>query len=134
MIGLSCGTGSSCHQQIYRALGTPTPRAWWLRPPSDDARAAKENVHRHYDLGGDFYRLWLDREMVYTCAYFPTPNAALEYAQIAKMVFLCRKPHLRPGERVIEAELVGHHECIMGVLDSYPEKFDPSCVNAYCHG
>ena len=50
-----------------------------------------------------FYRLWLDREMVYTCAYFPTPDATLEDAQIAKMDLLCRKLHLKPGERVIEA-------------------------------
>ena len=38
----------------------------------------RENVHHHYDLGNDFYRLWLDRDMVYTCAYFPTPDATLE--------------------------------------------------------
>ena len=41
--------------------------------------------------GNEFYRLWLDREMVYTCAYFPTPDATLEEAQIAKMDRVCRK-------------------------------------------
>ncbi len=41
--------------------------------------------------------------MVYTCAYFPTPTATLEEAQIAKMEHVCRKLRLRPGERVIEA-------------------------------
>ena len=66
-------------------------------------RAARENVHQHYDLGNEFYRLWLDREMVYTCAYFPEPDCALEEAQIAKMDLVCRKLGLRPGERVIEA-------------------------------
>src|SRR5262249_41376116 len=55
------------------------------------------------DLGNDFYRLWLDREMVYTCAYFPTPDATLEQAQIAKMDLVCRKLHLEAGDRVIEA-------------------------------
>ena len=76
---------------------------WWLWQRSNDVRAARENVHRHYDLGNDFYRLWLDREMVYTCAYFPTPDASLEEAQIAKMDLVCRKLRLRPGERVVEA-------------------------------
>lgn len=89
-------------EAIYRALGTPK-RPWWLWQKSNDARAAKENVHRHYDLGNDFYRLWLDREMVYTCAYFPTPAATLEEAQTAKMDLVCRKLQLRPGERVVEA-------------------------------
>jgi cyclopropane-fatty-acyl-phospholipid synthase len=88
---------------IYRALGPSKRRAWWLWQKSNDAGIAKENVHRHYDLGNEFYRLWLDREMVYTCAYFPTPDATLEQAQIAKMDLVCRKLHLEPGDRVIEA-------------------------------
>ena len=53
--------------------------------------AARENVHHHYDLGNDFYRLWLDREMLYTCAYFPTPTRRSRTAQIAKMDHVCRK-------------------------------------------
>lgn len=90
-------------EAIYHALGPTSRRSWCLRPRSNDARAARENVHRHYDLGNAFYRLWLDREMVYTCAYFPAPEATLEDAQIAKMDLVCRKLRLRPGERVVEA-------------------------------
>jgi cyclopropane-fatty-acyl-phospholipid synthase len=91
-------------EAIYRAWGPPNPRrAWWLWQKSNDARAARENVHHHYDLGNEFYRLWLDREMVYTCAYFPTPDATLEDAQLAKMDLVCRKLRLKPGERVVEA-------------------------------
>ncbi len=89
--------------EIYRARGLSKPRAWWLWQRSNDQGAAKENVHRHYDLGNEFYRLWLDREMAYTCAYFPTPTSTLEEAQIAKMDRVCRKLALKPGERVIEA-------------------------------
>jgi cyclopropane-fatty-acyl-phospholipid synthase len=63
---------------------------------------SRHNIHRHYDLGNEFYRLWLDREMVYTCAYFPTPEATLEEAQLAKMEHVCRKVALRPGDRVVE--------------------------------
>ena len=64
---------------------------------------SRHNIHQHYDLGNEFYRLWLDREMVYTCAYFPTPEASLEEAQIAKMEHVCRKVALRAGDRVVEA-------------------------------
>jgi cyclopropane-fatty-acyl-phospholipid synthase len=66
-------------------------------------RASRANVHRHYDLGNDFYRLWLDEQMVYTCAYFPNAESSLEKAQVAKMDLVCRKLRLRPGERVVEA-------------------------------
>jgi cyclopropane-fatty-acyl-phospholipid synthase len=90
-------------EAVYRTFRAPIRRPWWLRQRSNDARAARDNVHRHYDLGNDFYRLWLDREMVYTCAYFPTPGATLEDAQAAKMDLVCRKLQLRPGERVVEA-------------------------------
>ena len=72
-------------QEVYRAWPDVDRRPWWLWQQSNDVRAARENVHHHYDLGNEFYRLWLDREMVYTCAYFPTPDATLEEAQIAKM-------------------------------------------------
>ena len=89
-------------EAIYRALGTK-PRPWWLWQRSNDAHSARENVHQHYDLGNDFYRLWLDREMVYTCAYFPAPDCSLEAAQIAKMDLVCRKLNLKPGDRVVEA-------------------------------
>lgn len=90
-------------EAVYRALAASKPRPWWRWQPSNGVHAAKENVHHHYDLGNEFYRLWLDREMVYTCAYFPTPDHPLEAAQVAKMDLVCRKLGLTPGERVIEA-------------------------------
>jgi len=74
-----------------------------LRRRRNSLRRARANIHHHYDLGNDFYRLWLDREMVYTCAYFPTPDATLEDAQIAKMDHVARKLRLEPEEEVIEA-------------------------------
>jgi len=89
-------------EAVYRGV-RKKPRPWWLWQKPNDESAAKQNVHHHYDLGNDFYRLWLDREMVYTCAYFPTADCTLEEAQIAKMDLICRKLRLKPGERVIEA-------------------------------
>jgi len=90
-------------EAVYRAWPETTDRPRWWRRRANTLHAARENVHNHYDLGNDFYRLWLDREMVYTCAYFPSPDAPLEEAQTAKMDLVCRKLRLRPGERVIEA-------------------------------
>jgi len=60
-------------------------------------------VHHHYDLGNDFYALWLDSNMVYTCAYYDTPAATLDEAQVAKLDHVCRKLRLEPGQKVIEA-------------------------------
>jgi cyclopropane-fatty-acyl-phospholipid synthase len=79
------------------------PRQPWKRASSNTVRAARENVHHHYDLGNEFYRLWLDPELLYTCAYYPTPTATLEEAQVEKMEQVCRKLRLRAGERVLEA-------------------------------
>jgi len=64
---------------------------------------SRHNVHHHYDLGNDFYKLWLDERMVYTCAYYDTPAATLAEAQVAKLEHVCRKLNLRPGQKVIEA-------------------------------
>jgi cyclopropane-fatty-acyl-phospholipid synthase len=71
--------------------------------PRNTPRRSRRNVHHHYDLGNDFYRGWLDEQMLYTCAYFEQPGVSLEEAQVAKMDLVCRKLHLRPGETVVEA-------------------------------
>jgi cyclopropane-fatty-acyl-phospholipid synthase len=89
-------------EAVYRALPPAGPRPWWRFDHANDVRAARHNVHHHYDLGNDFYRLWLDKEMVYTCAFFPTPQDSLEHAQLAKMDRVCSKLRLQPGERVLE--------------------------------
>jgi cyclopropane-fatty-acyl-phospholipid synthase len=64
---------------------------------------ARRNVHAHYDLGNDFYKLWLDSEMLYTCAYFDRPDVSLDAAQYRKLNLICRKLALKPGETVVEA-------------------------------
>lgn len=65
--------------------------------------AARDSVHHHYDIGNDFYRLWLDERMQYTCAYYADPACSLEAAQLAKLEHVCRKLQLKPGESVLEA-------------------------------
>ena len=73
------------------------------RPRPNTTTGSRRHIRHHYDLGNDFYRLWLDEEMVYTCAYYDTPEATLEQAQRAKFDHICRKLMLRPGQQVIEA-------------------------------
>lgn len=73
------------------------------RPRPNSAARSRNNIHHHYDIGNDFYRLWLDERMQYTCAYFPSLSATLEEAQIAKMDHVCRKLMLAPGDSVVEA-------------------------------
>ncbi len=76
---------------------------WLARPRSNSMKRARDNIHYHYDIGNDFYRLWLDKEMIYTCAYFHNPQYTLEEAQRAKMEHICRKLRLKSGETVVEA-------------------------------
>ena len=76
---------------------------WVNRPRKNTLVRSRDNIHQHYDIGNDFYCLWLDKEMVYTCAYFPAPEVSLEGAQVAKLDHVCRKLRLQPGETVVEA-------------------------------
>ncbi|KPK40611.1 MAG: cyclopropane-fatty-acyl-phospholipid synthase [Gammaproteobacteria bacterium SG8_47] len=74
------------------------------RPRSNSLTGSRDNIHHHYDIGNDFYTLWLDdAAMQYTCAYFPDPSMTLEQAQVAKLHHVCRKLQLQPGESVVEA-------------------------------
>ena len=66
--------------------------------PSRDAAA----VRHHYDVGNEFYRLWLDERQVYSCAYFNHADVSLDAAQWAKLDLVCRKLRLRPGERLLD--------------------------------
>jgi cyclopropane-fatty-acyl-phospholipid synthase len=66
--------------------------------PVRDAAA----IHYHYDVGNDFYKLWLDRRMVYSCAYFRSAEDSLDVAQEAKLDLVCRKLRLKPGERLLD--------------------------------
>ncbi|MGB8768481.1 MAG: cyclopropane-fatty-acyl-phospholipid synthase family protein [Candidatus Korobacteraceae bacterium] len=59
-------------------------------------------VTYHYNLSNDFYSLWLDRRMVYSCAYFKAGDEGLDTAQEQKLDYLCRKLRLRPGERLLD--------------------------------
>ena len=59
-------------------------------------------IEFHYDVSNEFYALWLDEDMVYSCAYFETPEQSLEQAQVAKLDHICRKLQLKAGERFLD--------------------------------
>jgi cyclopropane-fatty-acyl-phospholipid synthase len=93
--------------EAYR-FAEKNPMPGWFRrstrPASPGPADSRRNIHHHYDIGNDFYALWLDSEALqYTCAYFAEPTMTIEQAQQAKMHHVCRKIRLKPGERVVEA-------------------------------
>jgi cyclopropane-fatty-acyl-phospholipid synthase len=68
-------------------------------------RKQQENqdfIQFHYDISNDFYRLFLDEQMVYSCAYFHDWGESLEQAQLNKLEMICRKLQLKPGERMLD--------------------------------
>jgi cyclopropane-fatty-acyl-phospholipid synthase len=70
-----------------------------------DGRQQSQNqdfIKFHYDVGNDFYRLFLDPEMQYSCAYFTDAGGTLEQAQQDKLEMICRKLRLRPGDRLLD--------------------------------
>ena len=83
----------------------PIPRmefAGDIKDRVEQGRDDKALVQFHYDLSNDFYALFLDPRMVYSCAYFPTWDASLEEAQVSKLDIVCRKLQLKPGERFLD--------------------------------
>src|ERR1041385_7549987 len=88
-------------------LGIPASEA----APSDPANLRgrlhskardRQAVSFHYDLSNHFYQLWLDREMVYSCAYFESSHDSIETAQWQKLDYICRKLRLLPGDRLLD--------------------------------
>ena len=120
-------------ETVYRSMAR-TPRFRRISDPSAYQRnqpqlnslsGSQQNIHHHYDIGNQFYQLWLDAEMLYTCAYFPDPAATLEDAQIAKMDLVCRKLRLQAGQTVVEAG------CGWGSLARYMARHYGVKVRAY---
>ena len=63
---------------------------------------ARKAISYHYDLPPEFYPLFLDRRMTYSCAYYASPDEDLDTAQTRKLEYVCRKLRLRPGERLLD--------------------------------
>ena len=71
---------------------------WWRHTRAADRR----HIQQHYDVGNEFYALWLDRNRVYSCAYFKNQDDSLDAAQEQKLDHICRKLLLKPGERFLD--------------------------------
>lgn len=103
---------------ISKRAGLDVARRFWFAPRGpvsgfsgirgdeiarDGAAATnKANVSYHYDVSNAFYRLFLDREMVYTCAYFSEDHHDIDRAQADKLDMICRKLRLKPGDRFLD--------------------------------
>ena len=82
-----------------------SPLAKWtrkIRPRPHSRRADEKAIRFHYDVSNDFYRLWLDQNMIYSCAYFKDGEDDLDRAQEQKLDHICRKLMLKPGERFLD--------------------------------
>ena len=72
----------------------------WLN--KNTRHGSRQNIAAHYDLGNDFYKLWLDTQMMYSSAYFPSATTSLEEAAVAKLDRICKKLNLSASDSVIE--------------------------------
>lgn len=89
-------------ERLVAAGGAPAaariPASSGCHTPKQDL----DDIRHHYDVSNDFYRLWLDDRMVYSCAYFQTGEEMIDAAQEAKLDHICRKLRLQPGERFLD--------------------------------
>lgn len=94
------GPGRGVRQWVYRTLGRAMRSSvqTWLQSRS----RAKRNIEFHYDHPTEFYRQFLDARLVYSCAYFASPELTLEAAQDAKLAHICAKLDLRADERFLD--------------------------------
>jgi len=93
-------SGSRGKKLLINLVGWQNRIAHLLRPNS--LSTSRRNISEHYDLGNDFYKLFLDPTMTYSSALFELPAQSLEQAQIAKYDRLCRQLKFKPGEHVLE--------------------------------
>ena len=93
--------------QVTRRPASPPPGKGWRRlrdfVAAQHTRARdRQAVSFHYDVSNEFFQLWLDPRMIYSCAYFERPEDDLATAQTAKLEYLCRKLRIQPGQRVLD--------------------------------
>ena len=87
---LANSAGVSAWERVARAAG------------KHSQKIDRDAIRRHYDVSNDFYRLWLDRRMVYSCAYFRSGTEDLDTAQTQKLDHICRKLMLKAGEKFLD--------------------------------
>jgi cyclopropane-fatty-acyl-phospholipid synthase len=84
-------------ERLWAWLAAHDPQRW-----RQSRRRAAESIRFHYDRSNDFYRLFLDEQMVYSCAYWESPQVSLDAAQAAKLDLICRKLNIQPGDSFLD--------------------------------
>ena len=91
------------HELDNRLTPAQKMRICWLQfKKKSGLKQSRRDVQFHYDKGNDFYRLWLDRGMNYSCAFFTRPDEKLEQAQVNKIHRSLKKLRLRPGQTLLD--------------------------------
>lgn len=93
LAGLLLGLPATTAEQVAAAK---------LRGKAHSKSRDRQAVSFHYDVSNEFYNLWLDRQLVYSCAYFKSEQDTLESAQAQKLDYICRKLRLSEGERLLD--------------------------------
>lgn len=89
-------------ERLAAAAGSPVAARVAASFARHSPRQDRADIQHHYDVGDEFYRLWLDERMIYSCAYFETGEETIDAAQVAKLEHICRKLRLQPGERLLD--------------------------------
>lgn len=89
-------------QYMKLSLGTKAAVLFRHLTSINTIKGSARNIAHHYDLGNEFYRLYLDKSMSYSCAYFKDNTETLEEAQQQKYAHICRKLHLKEGESLVD--------------------------------
>lgn len=92
-----------------------------LNPIKNTLRKSKENISYHYDIGNEFYQLWLDKSMTYSCGYFMSDNDTLDQAQANKVDYILKKLNLKEGNTLLDIGC-GWGELIISAAKKYKVK------------
>ncbi|MFP4394344.1 MAG: class I SAM-dependent methyltransferase [Anaerolineales bacterium] len=105
-LNLRIGDKLGLARQLFTLPNTAAPQEGWQGAAVHGERHSRERdrqvISYHYDVSNDFYALWLDKHMVYSCAYFATLDEDIHTAQERKLDYICRKLRLQPGERLLD--------------------------------
>ncbi len=103
---LSLGDVAAVVPSVLRLKQSDNGRGQLAKPVLTGGRHSKDRdkaaIRFHYDIGTDFYAIWLDQRMVYSCSYFPTGQETLDESQERKLDHICRKLRLQPGETFLD--------------------------------
>ncbi|MGX7329378.1 SAM-dependent methyltransferase [uncultured Enterococcus sp.] len=93
---------TDAYRQANSFLRSKSYIKWLPKLARHTKKQNKEDIHSHYDLGNEFYELWLDKTLTYSCAYFQTPEDTLEQAQMNKVRHILNKLFIKEGDSLLD--------------------------------